>query len=168
MDAAVKVVALVNSLGMGDPILLSDVAVEARRRPEPRMVLHAGCTQRLSGVFNSPPKRTWYALACRACAASLRSARLRQRPRGARCGWWLARSCARTARAARAASRPTCGPRSSSQDGHPSPNHPNPNPNPNKVRPEELEPGDPLHGLAGADAALTFYTDRLAPVTTHG
>ena len=33
------------------------------------------------------------------------------------------------------------------------------------VRPEELEPGDPLHGLAGADAALTFYTDRLAPVT---
>ena len=36
------------------------------------------------------------------------------------------------------------------------------------VRPEELEPGDPLHGLAGADAALTFYTDRLAPVTTHG
>ena len=35
------------------------------------------------------------------------------------------------------------------------------------VRPEELEPGDPLHGLAGADAALTFYTDRLAPVTIH-
>ena len=33
------------------------------------------------------------------------------------------------------------------------------------VRPEELEPGDPLHGLAGSDAALTFYTDRLAPVT---
>ena len=44
MDAAVKVVALVNSLGMGDPILLSDVAVEARGRLEPRMV-HAGCTQ---------------------------------------------------------------------------------------------------------------------------
>ena len=45
--------------------------------------------------------------------------------------------------------------------------NPNPSPNPNQVRPEELEPGDPLHGLAGADAALTFYTDRLAPVTTH-
>ena len=60
MDAAVKVVALVNSLGMGDPIRLSDVAVEARRRFEPRMVLHVGCTQRLSGVFNSAPKRTWY------------------------------------------------------------------------------------------------------------
>jgi homoserine dehydrogenase len=36
------------------------------------------------------------------------------------------------------------------------------------VRPEELAPGDPLHGLAGADAALTFYTDRLAPVTIQG
>ena len=38
MDAAVKVVALVNSLGMGGPLLLSDVAVEVRGRLESRMV----------------------------------------------------------------------------------------------------------------------------------
>ena len=93
MDAAVKVVALVNSLGMGDPIRLSDVAVEARRRLEPRMVLHAGCThgacaQRPCEVCSiALQKHTWYALACRACAASLQSARLRRRRRGARCGW---------------------------------------------------------------------------------
>ena len=67
-----------------------------------------------------------------------------------------------------------CGPRSLSRDGHPDPKYPNPSPspspspNPNQVRPEELAPGDPLHGLAGADAALTFYTDRLAPVTIQG
>uniref|UniRef100_A0A7S3B5K5 Homoserine dehydrogenase n=1 Tax=Haptolina ericina TaxID=156174 RepID=A0A7S3B5K5_9EUKA len=33
------------------------------------------------------------------------------------------------------------------------------------VRVEALEPGDPLYGLDGADAAVTLYTDRLAPVT---
>jgi len=33
------------------------------------------------------------------------------------------------------------------------------------VRVEALEPGDVLFGLDGADAAVTFYTDRLAPVT---
>lgn len=33
------------------------------------------------------------------------------------------------------------------------------------VRVEALSPGDPLYGLDGADAALTLYTDRLAPVT---
>ena len=37
MDAAVKVVALVNSLGMGGPLLLSDVAVEVRGRLASRM-----------------------------------------------------------------------------------------------------------------------------------
>jgi homoserine dehydrogenase len=33
------------------------------------------------------------------------------------------------------------------------------------VRLEELAPSDPLSGLDGADAAVTFTTDRLAPVT---
>lgn len=33
------------------------------------------------------------------------------------------------------------------------------------VRVEALEAGDVLYGLDGADAAVTFYTDRLAPVT---
>ena len=33
------------------------------------------------------------------------------------------------------------------------------------VRVESLAPGDPLFGLQGADAAVTLYTDRLAPVT---
>ena len=33
------------------------------------------------------------------------------------------------------------------------------------VRMEELQPGDPLFGLEGADAALMLMTDRLAPVT---
>lgn len=38
------------------------------------------------------------------------------------------------------------------------------------VRVEALEPSDVLYGLNGADAAVTFYTDRLAPVTImqHG
>ena len=33
------------------------------------------------------------------------------------------------------------------------------------MRVETLAPGDPLFGLEGADAAVTLYTDRLAPVT---
>lgn len=33
------------------------------------------------------------------------------------------------------------------------------------VRLERLRPGDPLFGLEGADAAVTFHTDRLSPVT---
>lgn len=34
-----------------------------------------------------------------------------------------------------------------------------------KVSVERLAAGDPLYGLEGADAAVTLYTDRLAPVT---
>jgi homoserine dehydrogenase len=33
------------------------------------------------------------------------------------------------------------------------------------VRVERLQPGDPLYGLEGADAAVTLHTDRLSPVT---
>ena len=33
------------------------------------------------------------------------------------------------------------------------------------VRVEEVRPGDPLYGLEGADSAVTFFSDLLAPVT---
>ena len=33
------------------------------------------------------------------------------------------------------------------------------------VRLEELDPSDPFYWLNGADAAVTFYTDRMAPIT---
>ena len=101
MDAAVKVVALVNSLelgGGGAPLALSDVAVEG---------IHGVTIERIA--------------AAKAAGRTLRlvgGAEVRE-------GGGVAAY----------------------------------------VRPEELAPGDPLHGLAGADAALTFYTDRLAPVT---
>jgi homoserine dehydrogenase len=151
MDAAVKVVALVNSLEMGVPLLLSDVAVEVRGRLESRAWCGPGVVR---GVLNRVPKdsargdsfpdmiqpeRTPYPV-----CIDVQGVRGITPERVA-----AAKAAGRSLRLVGGAEL-----REGGEGGITA-----------YVRPEELEPGDPLHGLAGSDAALTFYTDRLAPVT---